>query len=296
MKYIWTLWWQGMEDAPNIVKVCFESMKTHANGAKVVILDKNTVNEYIDIPEHIRRKFQEGKISITHLSDIIRFQLLYKYGGLWVDSTILVTEDIPDWIYDSDFYTIKNGVGKDDKNIAKGKWTAFLLGGQAGQAVFQKMNQMFSNYWKKHDELVCYFLVDFYLKELYEKNDVFKKQIDDLPSYEGNVFALINAYGDQIKYEREKQKGIFHKLSWKVKKRKGKMDKISSLIRHIKNLADVKMIREWEFSVVGITFLNNVTRSSESKLAHIISDKYNRKLSDVLYNDNKTEVIGESEG
>ena len=67
MKYIWTLWWQGMEDAPNIVKVCFESMKTHANGAKVVILDKNTVNEYIDIPEHIRRKFQEGKRPIIHL-------------------------------------------------------------------------------------------------------------------------------------------------------------------------------------------------------------------------------------
>ena len=33
---IWTLWWQGEEKAPTLVKACIESMRRNSNGAKLI--------------------------------------------------------------------------------------------------------------------------------------------------------------------------------------------------------------------------------------------------------------------
>lgn len=43
----------------------------------------------------------------AHFSDIVRENLLYKYGGIWMDATIYMTSPFPDTIYNYDYYTIK---------------------------------------------------------------------------------------------------------------------------------------------------------------------------------------------
>lgn len=35
-EYIWTMWWQGEENAPVLVKKCIDSMWEKSNGGKVV--------------------------------------------------------------------------------------------------------------------------------------------------------------------------------------------------------------------------------------------------------------------
>lgn len=37
------------------------------------------------------------------MSDIIRNDILIKNGGLWIDSTVLLTDNIPDFITELDF-------------------------------------------------------------------------------------------------------------------------------------------------------------------------------------------------
>lgn len=52
---IWTLWWQGVDKMPPIVKATYESIK-NASDKEVVLITKDNVYEYIEIPEYIKKK------------------------------------------------------------------------------------------------------------------------------------------------------------------------------------------------------------------------------------------------
>ena len=271
---IWTLWWQGEENAPALVKRCFDNMRKYSNGAEVRVLDKDNYQEYVTIPEIIDKKFNAGKITITHLSDVIRFLLLNKYGGIWLDSTIYISDYLPKDIFEYDFYSIKDGT-KDKKNISKNRWTSFLLGGKAGNRVFDDVLKMFIEYWEHYDELVCYFLIDFYLNEEYKKSSQFRTQVEKLPNYSGNIFGLaahLNNISDMDNSEYAKG---FQKLNWRFQEKTSKLKRICSLIKHTRKLVDVRRIKIWGFNFVWLDFWNSVLYSSDSRIALYASKKYN---------------------
>ena len=43
-------------------------------------------------------KYKKGIFTRTHFSDILRLELLTKYGGTWIDASVLITK------FDSRFY------------------------------------------------------------------------------------------------------------------------------------------------------------------------------------------------
>lgn len=104
---IWILWFQGIENAPDIVKKCINNIRLYSNNRKIVILSEKNLFNYIDIPNFIMEKYKSGIISKTHLSDIIRLILLINYGGTWIDSTVLLT-GFPSSILNSDFFVFKD--------------------------------------------------------------------------------------------------------------------------------------------------------------------------------------------
>lgn len=268
INHIWTLWWQGEENAPEIVRKCFASMREHKGNAEVHILDKGNVGAYIEISPVISEKFHAGNISLTHLSDIIRFELLCKYGGLWIDSTVFLTGDIPDWIFDMEFYSIRDGVGEKDKNIAGNRWTAFIIGGQPGNPVAEGVRWLFDDYWKQYDRLVCYGLIDFCLNDVYDALPEARELIDAVPVYEGNVL--------------EGEKGIFHKKSWKKPKGNLQIARLKSLARYIKTFFDFRNIADWGIRINWYTFWSSCMRRSKSSLAQRIAVKYNDAVSRFL--------------
>ena len=105
---IWTLWLQGEEKAPALVKACFRSVRRHCK-QELVVLDANTVFDYISLPDEIIQKYKDGKIGHAHFADICRVELLYRYGGYWLDSTGFVTAPIPDWIEEQDYFMYLTG-------------------------------------------------------------------------------------------------------------------------------------------------------------------------------------------
>ena len=67
------------------------------------------------------------------LSDILRVNLLADHGGMWMDSTIYVTQDLPDW--NLPFYTLKQDLPNDKSYFSLYRWSGFFQGG-----VKNKMN------------------------------------------------------------------------------------------------------------------------------------------------------------
>lgn len=85
-----SIWFQGQNAAPDIVKACFRSVKHHFAG-EFVVLDHKNLDNWIEPPGYIVDKWREGKIGAAHIADICRVELLYQYGGWWFDATDFLT-------------------------------------------------------------------------------------------------------------------------------------------------------------------------------------------------------------
>ena len=153
---IFVLWWQGIENAPEIVKICNNSLNRAIDikDTKIIFLDKNNYKDFIDIPQYIMNKFNQGKISVTHLSDYIRFKILYKYGGIWVDATLLFTQKIDKGLFTRDFFTLKNPDAYIDDITSR--WECFFIGGKKGYSFFKLLINFWEEYWKKEDDVITY--------------------------------------------------------------------------------------------------------------------------------------------
>ena len=85
---IWTMWYQGIEAAPPIVRSCIQSIIENRVKHPVIIITKYNIDKYIKLPYYIMEKFNKNIITLTHFSDIVRIALLFKYGGYWIDLLI----------------------------------------------------------------------------------------------------------------------------------------------------------------------------------------------------------------
>ena len=88
---VWFCWLQGLDDAPEIVKACYNSIKRNIPNREVKVIDAKNWKEYVELPDFIVKKWENGKIPAALFSDLLRLELLIKYGGTWIDSTVLCT-------------------------------------------------------------------------------------------------------------------------------------------------------------------------------------------------------------
>lgn len=89
---IWMLWLQGEDDAPPLVQASIESWRALNPSWKVVVLDRTTMHEYLDLPvwpDHLKP---------NHVANIVRLMLLERYGGVWTDATTLCLRPLNAWI------------------------------------------------------------------------------------------------------------------------------------------------------------------------------------------------------
>lgn len=88
-KIIW-LYWEDAE-IPDLVKLCYKSIKKHCQEYEVNFLNASNVLDYIDLPNF------PNEIPLAQKADLIRLELLLKYGGMWMDASIFLTRNL-DWI------------------------------------------------------------------------------------------------------------------------------------------------------------------------------------------------------
>ena len=156
---IWVCWWQGENAMPPIVQSCFQSLCSHAGNHLVHLITQENISKYVTIPDYILRKVQEGKISFTHFSDILRMCLLYEHGGLWIDATVYVSQPIPEKVFQEPLFTVAANIDTD--NISQAKWMGFILGSSPQGVLCSFARELFFQYWEKENKLLDYFLIDY---------------------------------------------------------------------------------------------------------------------------------------
>lgn len=117
-KIIWQYWAQGFEgELPEVVRTCLASVDRYKGDYELVRLSDETISEYVDLPDFVWEKRRNGW-SIAFFSDVLRLALLYVYGGVWLDATILLTEPIPDRYSTYDFFMFQ----RDNNEKHKSYW------------------------------------------------------------------------------------------------------------------------------------------------------------------------------
>ena len=86
-KIIWSFW--DSENPPETVKFCMDSWSYWNPDYLVILLNKKNVNDYI--PKVNVLNLRRSSDFPARLSDLIRINILKKYGGLWTDATNLAT-------------------------------------------------------------------------------------------------------------------------------------------------------------------------------------------------------------
>ncbi len=97
-RVIWMYWEQGLDNAPEVVKKCFESWHEQNPGWNVVMLDKASASEYVDLGSLIGANY--GRLTVQKRSNLLRLNLLARYGGVWADATCFCNQPLDGWIHD----------------------------------------------------------------------------------------------------------------------------------------------------------------------------------------------------
>ena len=219
---IFSLWLQGYELAPELVKRTIDSQKNYASkfGYEYILLDQTNLYEYVKLPTHIVKKYQEKKIDFIKYSDIIRTVLLSNYGGVWLDATIYMDSEKKLGYLDENFYTIRaRGKEKYPKYITNGRWALFCLSEKKDGVVCDFLKKIQFEYFKKYDAPIDYFLIDYLMELGYRTNSYVRKEIDSVIYNNKNLYYLVDNFSN--KYNEKEWKEILEdtrifKCSYKV--------------------------------------------------------------------------------
>lgn len=185
---IWFFWWQGIDNAPEVVRICYKQLlKAIGKKRNIIVVSQKNFRKYTDLPEYIVKKVKNGQISFTHFSDILRVNLLKNQGGIWMDATIYITE-CPD-LDEYQFYTVRHGLYS-NWHVCRGLWSSFFMASGKGNSLFSFCNDIFFKYLKNENTLISYLFIDAVIAVGYDEIPEFKNMIDSVPKNNSKVFEL----------------------------------------------------------------------------------------------------------
>jgi hypothetical protein len=174
---IFQYWHQGFDNLPVIIKNCYASIDYYlGQDFEVIRIDKESLSNFIVLPAHIIQLQENGNMSIAHFSDIIRNKLLFEFGGLWLDSTVLITgkDDILRFISLDNRLMFSRFVFSNPKEHAVQFESWIIWSRNKGNLVYKIAEEVLSEYWRKHKDVGNYFLYHIVLTTIFLNEERFK--------------------------------------------------------------------------------------------------------------------------
>ena len=194
---IWVCWWQGEKSMPEMVKKCFNSIIRYSNGHPVKLITFENYKDYVQVDHRIVDKVKNGTFKLAHFADLVRLKLLEQYGGLWLDSTILLTANINEDFFQK-FFSVKIKP-VDNDSVSEYRWCSFVLGGGKDvRCIYSLLSSMLERYMLENEVFIDYILIDYFLDILYRENRLVKETIDAMPYTNPNLHNLRIKFDDEL--------------------------------------------------------------------------------------------------
>ncbi|GAA1513496.1 tetratricopeptide (TPR) repeat protein [Agromyces terreus] len=204
---IFVYWAQGFGEAPAIVQECLSQLRA-LHGARLHELTDQNIAAYVEpIPDVVRES--SGR---AHQSDMLRLALLEKYGGIWIDATCFVSEDLDEALSPllNEFFCFRYG-GPRISN--------WFLAARRGSYIVRAWFAAMSIWWEEEGYVPDYFLAHHVFEMLYWIDPDFRAawervvprdsrpphqlQFSMFDAYESETFdALLNlSFVHKLKYQ-----------------------------------------------------------------------------------------------
>lgn len=211
---VWICWFQGLENAPDIVQACVNSVKKVLSDKEIVLLTTKNYTDYIELPAYIIHKWQKGMIGMAHFSDILRISLLAKWGGMWIDSTVLCTDRVFfDEISSLPIFVFKqlDLINRDKQPILASSW---FISSVSNNPIIVLTRDLLYAYWNKHDLLINYFVFHMFFSMACRK---YSDEWNEIPTFNNNtphvlMIELKNNYSE-YRWNQIMRMSDIHKLS-----------------------------------------------------------------------------------
>ena len=209
-KIIWTMWQQGEAQMPETVQASMKTIKDFAkrNDCEFYLLTDENLADFINIPIDITEKYKKKELSAAHYSDIIRFSLLYQYGGIWMDATLFVSPYATLEMFEGDFFTLNHPPlqpEKMERTVGDFKWAGFFLAGKKGKPYFKHIRDLYLYYVRKYPVFIHYLMMDYFILSEYQCNPYFENLVDRLP---------ILAPAERVWFLRDHAHDLFEEKEW----------------------------------------------------------------------------------
>ena len=209
-KIIWTMWQQGEAQMPETVKASMKTIKDFAkrNGCEFHLLTNDNLEHFVNIPKDITDKYKKNELTAAHYSDIIRFSLLYQYGGIWMDATLFVSPYATLEMFEGDFFTLNHppiGTNQMERTVGDFKWAGFFLAGKKGKPYFKHIRDLYLYYVRKYPVFIHYLMMDYFILSEYKCNPYFENLVDRLP---------ILAPAERVWFLRDHAHDLFDEKEW----------------------------------------------------------------------------------
>ena len=209
-KIIWTMWQQGEAQMPETVKASMKTIKdfAHRNGCDFHLLTDKNLERFVTIPKDITEKYKKKELTAAHYSDIVRFSLLYQYGGMWMDATLFVSPYATVEMFEGDFFSLNHlpiHAEKIERAIGDYKWSGFFLAGKKGKPYFKHIRDLYIYFVRKYPVFIHYLMMDYFILSEYKSNHYFKNLVDRL---------AILAPAERVWFLRDHANDFFDEKEW----------------------------------------------------------------------------------
>lgn len=219
-KIIWFCWLQGLEQAPEIVLACYNSLKTNLPDREIKLIDGRSWKDYIDLPEYVVHKWKKGRIPAANFSDMLRLELLIRYGGTWIDSTVLctgfstqITRETLVYL-DSDLFFFQYTPPGSKDGISISNW---FISSCTNNEVIMVLRDMLFAYWKDYCCTLDYYIFHLFFAMIVK---AYPDRVTNMPygSSQRSIALMrhLNDTFNQDQWDRLKSEVSFHKLSYRV--------------------------------------------------------------------------------
>lgn len=243
-KIIWWCWLQGLDEAPQIVKACFNSLMREFkvsrvqevqglnDGYEIKVIDAENWKDYIELPDFIVKKWEKKQIPPALFSDLLRLELQIKYGGTWIDSTVLCTgfkefeclssssgsssspsvQEFKEYL-DADLFLFQY-TKQGSIPVSISNW---FISAHSNNEVLIVLRDMLYAYWKDFDCVLDYYVFHLFFAMISKE---YPEQIAAMPYGQSqNSLVLLHHWDekfDQKKWDKLTSQVCFHKLAFRV--------------------------------------------------------------------------------
>lgn len=238
---VWSCWWQGEDQMPPIVRACTKRVREVFGkaGVECILITEKNINQYLELPDYIYERFHKGQICFAHLADIIRWGLITKYGGIWLDACDFLCWDDPQrylvHLTEKRFYTQKFS-SMVPHEPCMGKWCNGYFMGRANNVVASYTYAGLLRYWKRQSAPVDYIFLDYIIRCGYFHLPHLTEAIDAVEANSEQFYSFrwkLNEEYVESEYRKIMKESDFYNLPYKMKYQEKTSDGIMTYYGYI---------------------------------------------------------------